>query len=257
VRPVVCRVPGYLDADASRSFSDVTVIRLVTAHVLVQALKSETVRFEHTRYKVPGWGVGELWTANGVVLAHDFDFVADSGVGVRDSTGGDWPADAASCARNRPTAAPLEGAQGPPSGTVPSISAQVGDAFVSDRQQDTDRSPTLSADELVARFAAFFEGQSMSFGDVLLDLSWTTPFQRAVADSLRVIPRGEVVSYRDLALLAGHPGAQRAAGTFCSRNRFMLLLPCHRVVGADGIGGYGSAGVAVKRRLLALEGVLL
>ncbi|MBA2642236.1 MAG: MGMT family protein, partial [Actinobacteria bacterium] len=52
-------------------------------------------------------------------------------------------------------------------------------------------------------------------------------------------------------------GAQRAVGTFCARNRFMFLLPCHRVVGSAGIGGYGSAGVGVKRRLLALEGVSL
>ena len=47
------------------------------------------------------------------------------------------------------------------------------------------------------------------------------------------------------------------SGTVCAGNRFLLLVPCHRVVAADGIGGYGSAGVAVKRRLLALEGVEL
>jgi len=59
----------------------------------------------------------------------------------------------------------------------------------------------------------------------------------------------------ELAALAGHPGAQRAVGTFCAHNPFAFLLPCHRVVGSNGIGGYGSAGIAVKRRLLALEGV--
>ena len=63
-----------------------------------------------------------------------------------------------------------------------------------------------------------------------------------------------MVGYAELAALAGYPGAQRAVGTFCARNRFAFRR-CHRVVGADGIGGYGSAGVAVKRRLLALEGV--
>jgi O-6-methylguanine DNA methyltransferase len=215
------------------------------------------VRLERTRYTVPGWGVGELWTDDGVVLAHDFDFDADSGVAFSDSAGHAWPADGAKRAANRLRAAPLEGAQSPPSGTVPSISAQVGDGFVSDRQHDTDGSPRLGPEELVTRFAAFLAGRNVLFADVPLDLSWTTPFQAAVADSLRAVPRGEVVSYRELALLAGHPGAQRAAGTFCARNRFTLLLPCHRIVGADGIGGYGSAGVAVKRRLLALEGVSL
>ena len=49
-------------------------------------------------------------------------------------------------------------------------------------------------------------------------------------------------------------GAARAAGTFCAENRFSLFVPCHRVVAAGGIGGYGSLGVEYKRRLLRLEG---
>jgi len=72
---------------------------------------------------------------------------------------------------------------------------------------------------------------------------------------LRRVPRGEVVTYGELAALAGRPRAPRAAGTFCARNRFSLVVPCHRVVGADGIGFYGSLGVEYKRRLLELEGV--
>ena len=95
----------------------------------------------------------------------------------------------------------------------------------------------------------------MGFDDVPLDLVDCTAFQHAVVFSLRAIPRGEVVGYGELAALAGYPGAARAVGTFCARNRFAFFLPCHRVVASDGIGGYGSAGIAVKRRLLALEGV--
>jgi methylated-DNA-[protein]-cysteine S-methyltransferase len=92
---------------------------------------------------------------------------------------------------------------------------------------------------------------------VSVDLGWATSFQRALADELRAVPRGEVVSYGELAALAGRPGAARAAGAFCAANRFAFLVPCHRVVGSTGIGGYGEAGVEVKRRLLALEGVVL
>jgi methylated-DNA-[protein]-cysteine S-methyltransferase len=103
--------------------------------------------------------------------------------------------------------------------------------------------------------SAFLAGEDVSFDEVEIDLAWTTPFQLAVAEHIRAIPRGEVVAYGELAALAGYRGAARAVGTFCANNRFMLILPCHRIVGADGIGGYGSAGVAVKRRLLALEGV--
>jgi methylated-DNA-[protein]-cysteine S-methyltransferase len=161
------------------------------------------VRVEQATYEVPSWGVGELWTSNGRVLAHDFRFGAD------------------------------------PASVSP----------------DGGRCPTPAG--LAERFIAFFRGEEVRFDDVALDLSWATPFQRAVADRLREVPRGEVVSYGELAALAGHPGAQRAVGTFCARNRFMLLVPCHRVVGAVGIGPYGSAGVSVKRRLLALEGVTL
>jgi methylated-DNA-[protein]-cysteine S-methyltransferase len=65
------------------------------------------------------------------------------------------------------------------------------------------------------------------------------------------------VSYGELAALAGRPRAPRAAGAVCSTNRFAFVVPCHRVVSAHGIGGYGEAGVEVKRRLLALEGVRL
>jgi methylated-DNA-[protein]-cysteine S-methyltransferase len=113
------------------------------------------------------------------------------------------------------------------------------------------------AERFVQSVAAYFEGAAAGFDDVALDLDWCTPFQRAVADALRAIRRGEVVTYGELAALAGYPNAHRAVGTFCAHNRFGLVLPCHRVVAAGGIGSYGSSGVSYKRRLLELEGVHL
>jgi methylated-DNA-[protein]-cysteine S-methyltransferase len=112
-------------------------------------------------------------------------------------------------------------------------------------------------DPLGERLRAFFAGEPVGFDDVELDLEWCTPFQLAVAEALRRVPRGEVVTYGELAALAGHPGAQRAAGSFCAQNRFPIVVPCHRVVSADGLGSYGSLGVDYKRRLLALEDVAL
>lgn len=103
---------------------------------------------------------------------------------------------------------------------------------------------------------AYFAGDPVSFDDVTLDLGWATPFQARVAAALRAIPYGETVTYGELAALAGHPNAQRAAGTFCAQNRFPLFVPCHRVVAADGLGKYGSLGLDYKRRLLELEGAL-
>lgn len=112
-------------------------------------------------------------------------------------------------------------------------------------------------DEVVHRLLRYFAGERVGFEAVPIDLSWTTRFQRAVAETLRRLPYGEVVTYGELAALAGYPGAQRAAGGFCAANPFSLIIPCHRVVAATGLGSYGSLGQPYKRRLLALEGVNL
>jgi O-6-methylguanine DNA methyltransferase len=177
-----------------------------------------------------------------VVVAHDFDFVDAA-------SGGDAP--------GRLRAGPRMGAVSPPSGTLAPKSSQVGNAFAPISRNGRVPGASNTADELAARVADYLAGGTTPMIDIELDLSWTTPFQRAVADALRAVPRGEVVTYGELAAQAGYPGAARAAGSFCATNRFALFVPCHRVVSANGIGGYGSAGVAVKRRLLALEGVVV
>ena len=107
---------------------------------------------------------------------------------------------------------------------------------------------------LAERFTAYFAGADVSFDNVEVDLEDETPFGRALAAALRAVPRGEVVSYGELAELAGRRRAARAAGSFCARNRFAIVIPCHRVVSADGLGSYGSLGLEYKRRLLAMEG---
>ena len=111
--------------------------------------------------------------------------------------------------------------------------------------------------ELVERLRAYFAGGADTFEDVDLDLEYETPFLERCSHELRAIPRGEVVTYGELAALAGAPGAARAAGSFCARNRLGLFVPCHRVVAAGGLGSYGSLGLEYKRRLLELEGVSL
>ena len=110
---------------------------------------------------------------------------------------------------------------------------------------------------LAGRMRDWFAGSGDDFLDVELELEGYTPFQLAAADALRHVPRGEVVTYGELAALAGRPGAARAIGTLCATNRFAVIVPCHRVVSASGIGGYGSLGEDYKRRLLRLDGVAL
>ena len=177
------------------------------------------------RYEVEGWGVGELWTTGRRVVWHELPR----------ASGGALP--------SSPHPGRGSSVDPPPSkATLSTKAARNGDDFV----------PSL-----IARLQAFFAGERVEFSDIDLDLEELSEFQLACVDVLRRLPRGEVVTYGELAALAGRPGAARAAGTFCARNRLCILVPCHRVVGADGIGSYGSLGVGYKRRLLELEDVSL
>ncbi|MFL5954729.1 MAG: methylated-DNA--[protein]-cysteine S-methyltransferase [Gaiellaceae bacterium] len=106
---------------------------------------------------------------------------------------------------------------------------------------------------LSRRLQAFFAGGADDFRDVELVLDGG--FHGACAKALRKVKRGDVVTYGELAALAGRPRAARAAGTFCARCKLAPFLPVHRVVASDGIGSWGSHGVDYKRRLLELEGV--
>jgi methylated-DNA-[protein]-cysteine S-methyltransferase len=112
-----------------------------------------------------------------------------------------------------------------------------------------------TADVLSGRLAAFFAGEPDDFADVPLRID--DGFYGDCATALRRVKRGEVVTYGELAALAGRPGAARAAGTFCARCDLAPFLPVHRVVASNGIGSWGSSGVAYKRRMLELEGVTL
>jgi methylated-DNA-[protein]-cysteine S-methyltransferase len=114
---------------------------------------------------------------------------------------------------------------------------------------------TLPGHALAGRLQAWFEGEPDDFADVPLVLP--AGFHGACARALRAVPRGEVVTYGELAALAGRPRAARAAGTFCARCELAPFLPVHRVVSVGGVGSWGSLGVDYKRRLLALEGVSL
>lgn len=188
-------------------------------------------------YAVDGWGVGEVWSRDGVLLHHELAGTLPVGAG--------WADGEDMSAQDEPRVAgplpPIGGAASPTGTLAVDVSRERND-FVS---------------ELCRLFRRHLGGDPTAYGKVPVDDTWCTPFQLELLDALRAVPWGEVVSYGELAALAGRPGAARAAGTFCAENRFSLVVPCHRVVAADGIGGYGTSGVALKRRLLALEGVHL
>lgn len=85
-----------------------------------------------------------------------------------------------------------------------------------------------------------------------LDLSRCTQFQNRIYELVRSIPRGSSMTYGEVAQKAGRPGAARAVGRAMAANPFAILVPCHRVVARNGLGGY-AYGREIKEKLLRLE----
>jgi O-6-methylguanine DNA methyltransferase len=110
--------------------------------------------------------------------------------------------------------------------------------------------------DIAAALARYFDGDLAAL-DGIPTAAAGTPFQRAVWAALREIPAGTTASYRDIAVRLGSPGAVRAVGMANGANPVAIVVPCHRVIGADGsLTGY-AGGMARKRWLLAHEGVAL
>jgi methylated-DNA-[protein]-cysteine S-methyltransferase len=104
-----------------------------------------------------------------------------------------------------------------------------------------------------SQLAEYFAGERQQF-DLPLDLSHGTAFQQSVWQALRQIPHGQTCSYGRLGAQIGRGAAVRAVGAAVGRNPLSVIVPCHRVLGADGaLTGY-AGGLDRKVRLLALEG---
>ena len=178
-------------------------------------------------YEVEGWGVGELVVSDDRVVWHEPPWPRAE----RPARNGATPPE-------DPSQTPTHPGQGPR-------------AVVSQKASGRDRSFVT---EVVRLLQAYFAGEPVPLEEVPVDLEYETTFLSRCAVALRAIPRGEVVTYGELAALADAPGAARAAGSFCARSHLSIFVPCHRVVSAGGLGPYGSYGTGYKRRLLALEG---
>jgi len=102
----------------------------------------------------------------------------------------------------------------------------------------------------------YFEGKRRRF-ELPVDVALLADFNRRVLQELARVPYGEVVTYGELAARAARPRAARAVGTVMNRNPLPIVLPCHRVIGANGkLVGY-AGGIERKEALLRLEGALL
>lgn len=106
-----------------------------------------------------------------------------------------------------------------------------------------------------SEISAWASGKPVTFS-VPLDWRLTSGVQRDVLQLLYdTVPYGETIGYGELADRAGLPGGARLVGQIMGSNPIPVIVPCHRVLAADGIGGYGP-GVELKRRILVVEGVL-
>jgi methylated-DNA-[protein]-cysteine S-methyltransferase len=105
---------------------------------------------------------------------------------------------------------------------------------------------------------ALLRGQGADFSEVTLDMQGVPPFNSRVYALTRTIPRGEIMTYGEVAKQLGASGAVHAVGQAITRNPFTIIIPCHRVLAAAGEtnGVCANGGVITKRRLLSLEGAL-
>jgi methylated-DNA-[protein]-cysteine S-methyltransferase len=109
--------------------------------------------------------------------------------------------------------------------------------------------------EAVRGITDHLAGRPANLSGIPLDFTVLTPFQARVAAALRATRPGETLTYGEVAFRIGSPGAARAVGRAVKANPILLLIPCHRVVAADGEGGFSAFGSAeLKARLRALEG---
>jgi methylated-DNA-[protein]-cysteine S-methyltransferase len=112
---------------------------------------------------------------------------------------------------------------------------------------------------LIAKLKLYAAGEKVDFADTPLSLDHLTTFGAGVVAACRRIPWGGTSTYGDLAAECGSPGAARAVGSVMAKNRYPLIVPCHRVLAAGGeLGGYSALdGLKMKRRLLAMENASL
>ncbi len=138
-----------------------------------------------------------------------------------------------------------------PEGDVVSASARMARRFPGASKGEAPPEISAAIDAIVA----LLEGDEADLSGLQLDLSQTPAFEARVYAGARAIPRGQTRTYGQVATSVGEPGAARAVGQAMGRNPFPIIVPCHRVVAADGrLGGFSAhGGAATKIRLLEIE----
>lgn len=105
----------------------------------------------------------------------------------------------------------------------------------------------------VEKWLKDYEKGLASAEDVPLDYTELTPFQKRVIQEMQKVPFGKTITYKELAIRAGSPGAYRAAASVCAKNVWPLFVPCHRIVRSNGGMGGFAYGIDLKKALLQFE----
>jgi methylated-DNA-[protein]-cysteine S-methyltransferase len=124
--------------------------------------------------------------------------------------------------------------------------------------QAAETPPPPLVQDAVSRIAALLRGERDDLRSIVLDMGGIPAFNQRVYQVARDIPPGQILTYGEVAAKLGQPGAARAVGQALGRNPFAPVVPCHRVLATGaGMGGFSaSGGVAVKQRMLQIEGAL-
>jgi methylated-DNA-[protein]-cysteine S-methyltransferase len=119
------------------------------------------------------------------------------------------------------------------------------------------QAPPPDVQRAIDGIVSLLRGESVDLAFIALDTTGIEPFNQRVYDLARRIPPGRTMTYGEIAIRLGAPGSARAVGQALGRNPFPIVVPCHRVLAANGgMGGFSApGGVDTKRRLLEIEGV--
>lgn len=132
----------------------------------------------------------------------------------------------------------------------PTRSSSRSDLGISDMTAGENQHTRATLNQLTRYFAG---DPFIDFANIELDMSCGTPFECQVWNHVRAIPLGETRTYGNIARQVGRPNAARAVGACNAKNPWAIIVPCHRLIGANGdLVGYGG-GIAIKERLLELE----
>ena len=116
-------------------------------------------------------------------------------------------------------------------------------------------STCVEINEVAARIESFLHGEDIRFSLEKIRLDLCSTFQREALQAEHGIPRGRISTYQRIAGYLGRASSARAVGMALARNPFPIIIPCHRATRADGtLGGY-QGGLAMKRKLLEMEGI--